>query len=121
MPWESEPEPCFVYYKYLIEFFKRVDYSKLHTIRNFGLVKNGGFVMANDDESLAIIYVPKENYGITLNDRQLIGLQGQYTFFNTITGEYTEPKSFIVDTHQNFRSCFKEDDSILIIELQKGK
>ncbi len=118
MPWEQETPPHFEYYKHMVEFFTKYDYTNLSPIYKFGNMQNGGRVLANKDESLVLIYVPKDNYGICINYKQIHGTNCTYYFFNTLTGEYSEKTNLCIDAHVTIPRYFK-CDSVMVLELDK--
>ncbi len=119
MPWEQETPPHFEYYKHMVEFFTKFDYTKFTPQYKFGNMQNGGRVLANGDESLVLIYVPKDNYGICINYKQIHPTNVTYYFFNTLTGEYSQKQKLCIDAHVTIPKVFG-CDSVLVLELEKS-
>ncbi len=117
MPWQAKSTPHFEYYKHLVEFFTKYDYTNLMPKYKFGNMQNGGRVLCNNDESLVLIYTPKDNYGICVNYKQIHGKAGEYYFFNTLTGEYSEKTNFCIDAHVTIPRIY-DCDSVLILEFK---
>ena len=117
MPWESETYPKMVYYKYMTELFETYDFGKLIPDDTIG---HGGYSLRNQDESLLMMYIPKENYAVTVAGmKRFEGKRCTYRFFDTVTGIYSETYERDLLIHNQFKSPFKED-TVLIIEI-KGK
>jgi hypothetical protein len=121
---ENYVKPRFDYFQHMNNFFTQYDFSKF--VPNPG--KNGsGYTLSNEDETY-LIYVPKGNYQMSRADWYLQNVKDGVTFenkqtrnykwFNTLTGEITEPKP--IAKGMQFISPWRgKADSILISELVK--
>ncbi len=115
-------KPRFDYFQHMSNFFSQYEFSEF--IPNPG--KNGsGYTLSNKEETY-LIYVPKGNYQMSRGDWFLQNVKDgvsfeskqvrNYKWFNTLTGEITEPKP--ITKGMLFISPWRgKADSILISEL----
>ncbi len=115
MPWASDPEPHFEYYKHLGDFFEKYDYSQFTMKEGFPFHINGGFSLMNASKDTLLTYLPKEHCALGINTVRHSN-SGQYRFFNTITGEYTSKQKIEFIKFNRFFNPFNED-CILILEF----
>ncbi|XPF94587.1 DUF5060 domain-containing protein [Colwellia sp. RE-S-Sl-9] len=119
---ENYVKPRFDYFQHMNNFFTQYDFSTFKPAPN----KNGsGYTLQNNDDTY-LIYVPKGNYQMSRGDWFLQNVKNgvsfenkqtrNYRWFNTLTGEFTEPKT--ITKGMLFISPWRgQADSILISEL----
>lgn len=115
MPWESDPEPHFDYYKHLGDFFKKYDYAEFTKKEGFPFHINGGFSLMNNTNDTLLTYLPKEHCALGINTVRHSN-SGNYCFFNTITGQYSEQQRIEFVKFNRFFNPFDED-CILILKF----
>lgn len=77
-------KPKFAYYKHLMEFFTRFDYTR------FSPTPEGKYVLKSADEEY-LIYLPREYYQRSIYSRKGEGEpKGTLQWFNVLTGEYSD-------------------------------
>ncbi len=107
--------------KYMKDFFKNLKWWKLlpcfDSPAYFTPEKDNYYSIATDERRTTVIYF--FNYGYeTGTIKNLENYEYTYQWFNPRTGEYSEKRSFWVDTHRCYRVGNKpeKEDMVLLIE-----
>lgn len=82
-------KPKFEWYGHLIDFFEKYPFHEY--VPDFER-NQSGYCLSNEKDTM-LFYVPKENYQLSLYYNHPVGRpDGTAQWFNTLTGEYTEPQ-----------------------------
>ncbi len=109
---ESFIKPKFEYYKHLNSFFTKYPFSEFKPKPEYN---NSGYCMTND-KGCYLLYVPKENYKLSIFWKQPPARkEGTMQWYNILTGEYTD---VMKSTKSEFTSPWRgEADAILIRQV----
>lgn len=85
-------KPRFDYFKHMRGFFEKFPFEKF---KPTPWHNSSGYSLTNEEDGTLLMYMPKENYAVSIGfykgDKDTATMQ----WFNTLTGEYTEVKDFV--------------------------
>jgi hypothetical protein len=109
-------KPKFEYYKHLRAFFEKYNFKDYSP--NPG-ANSSGYCLRSDDKKTILYYFPDENFEIKLWSliKETEG-KFNYKFYNTITGEYSEEKTYDKKQGDGIKSpWYQKNDAILIVNI----
>ncbi|MFC1760609.1 DUF4038 domain-containing protein [Planctomycetota bacterium] len=109
--------PKFEYYKYMKELLDKYKFEKLQPIEE---KSPSGYCLANEEEGVYLYYVPKENSAFPIR-RLPEAEKMQLTWFNPLTGQYSEQTEIDYRGWVELFPKFDSVDNVLIVKLIDGK
>jgi hypothetical protein len=104
-------QPKMEYYKYLTALFERYDYSDLSPVNR----STSGYCLS-DDKGLYMYFIPSENYAIHTTIKSDGNARFKVTWFNPLTGEYSDEQMIENSTWKEYISYWKDQPNVLILE-----
>ena len=112
----EEDRPRLEYYRHMRDFVDRYHIGQLAAGKNYS---NAGFCLQNGRD-LFIYYIPKECDFLGLRLKQFNGRSMKQTWFNPLTGEYSDHKTKKITRWPTVKVPDTENFHILIVQIEDG-